>query len=740
MKPRIICCAIFVFAGMLNAAEGDYEKGEAAYLQGAYQTAEVFFQNMLKENPQHARVPDAMFYLIKIYEHRENIPALLGWVERFLTDCSYDNRRQDVFTLTIERLLERNAYALACDFLHEYDFFVMDQKLLEEIGFGLVQENNLRLADSVLARCAPSDTVNILRARLAETRDERRYFYELVGGEKGRLYIIEMLLASGDTVQAFDVFRAVDRGSIHDDMLFRFARIALLFDEPYFATILDRLGQEPAYRQKTLLLRALHAGELNRSLIPHDVQECSLLVATMKRGKIEREDFSGMLGGDTISLDSIVNMKSQYGSHFMLDSLHAEKLIALGDTAGALRVIAPYIRYANTTGYARTIRGMDYYNNRDYQKAATHFLLAQVSRPRLQFMLARSLNYLGMDAAYLYEQVLKSMPDTILLSAATAELITIQFARGEYDRVIEHDPEMVRQDTGSVRKYIYSLARRGQREKADMWCSECSMTPDDKQSDYYGEYLIEAKNFKRARAYYDSLVEASAGSSLFLYNWALVPFMQGDLDTAQARFLYYLNRFPGADECYRAAFKLATILYLEEQFDSAASLYGIASEDETLSRDALQNQLICYKKSGSWFKVVKTGMEILAMNLHDDEHETRFEIGYAWLRAGRPERAIEHLLMSVRTNPTPEYYYWLAEAYLAKADFSRALYFYQRIVHEFPRDEMWTPTAQYKTGIVLEFMDAHDEAKAVYRTIIKTRGAADTWGVEALRRIEYLEQ
>ena len=742
MRYYILLFTVFIFASVLGAVEGDFDRGEAAYGQGAYRSAEVFFQAFLRDDPLDTHIPEAMFYLVKIHELRGDLPAFLSWAQRFLDECEYDNRRQDVFTSIIQKLKQRGAYTLACDYLQRYDFFVIDQETLEGIGFGLIEENEPRLADSVFALCVPSDTVHVLRARLADTEGERRQFYELVSGAKGRLYIIEMLLAIGDTVEAFDIFRMVDKASIQDDLLVRYAAVALLFDDALFSAIMDRLGDMPQYRQKMLLIRALQTGELDRTLTPRDAQECSLLVASLKRPRVMREDFSDLLGTDTVSLDSIIRLKSQYGSHFVLDSLHAVKLLAGGDTTGASRVLSPYVRYVNTSRYVRIVQGMASYSDHDYRRAATHFIVAQVREPHMQFMLAQSLQKLGIDASYLYDMVL-SAQDTVLVIAAIKKLIPIRFAQEEYDRVIAYDPAWFFEgpgDTAILRQYIHSLARRGERERAEMLYSDYELDRDDDYVDYYGEYLIETKNFKKARIYYDSLVEVTNRAANFLYNWALVPFMQGAVDTAQARFTLLLERYPDSDDHHRAAFKLATMLYLEEQFDSAAFFYGIAREDSTLARDALRNQLICYKKAGSWYQVVKTGMEILSAGLYEQEHETRFEIGYAWLRAGRPERAVEHLLTAARAHSSPEYYYWLAEAYLAKAAFGRALYFYRTIMSAFPRDEMWTPTAWYKTGIVLEFMDAEDEAKAVYRHIIKTRGAGDTWGTEAQRRIDYLEQ
>jgi TolA-binding protein len=99
---------------------------------------------------------------------------------------------------------------------------------------------------------------------------------------------------------------------------------------------------------------------------------------------------------------------------------------------------------------------------------------------------------------------------------------------------------------------------------------------------------------------------------------------------------------------------------------------------------------------------------------------------------------VQYIKKAADAEPSPEYYFWLGEAYLTKADFVRALYQYKKIVEVFPRDEMWTPTAEFKVGIVLEFMDEIEEAKDVYTSMIKKRGAGDTWAVEAQRRLDEL--
>ena len=62
---------------------------------------------------------------------------------------------------------------------------------------------------------------------------------------------------------------------------------------------------------------------------------------------------------------------------------------------------------------------------------------------------------------------------------------------------------------------------------------------------------------------------------------------------------------------YNAFFKVATINYLQGDYDTAGYYYGLSSKDSTLQYDALQNQLICYKKVENWIKIVDTGKKIL---------------------------------------------------------------------------------------------------------------------------------
>lgn len=116
-----------------------------------------------------------------------------------------------------------------------------------------------------------------------------------------------------------------------------------------------------------------------------------------------------------------------------------------------------------------------------------------------------------------------------------------------------------------------------------------------------------------------------------------------------------------------------------------------------------------------------------------------FEIGYAWLRLGVAATALDYLNAACREDPAAEHHYWLAETYLGKGDFLRALYHYEAIKRLYPDDKMWTPTAEFKSGLALEFLGATGEAIRVYQALIKRRGTADVWGSEAQQRLEGLQ-
>jgi tetratricopeptide (TPR) repeat protein len=489
----------------------------------------------------------------------------------------------------------------------------------------------------------------------------------------------------------------------------------------------------------------LETGRLDYQELPLDEDESSLLALYVRRDTVSRRrpeqiNIDSLLA-DSLARANISRVRHETKSYF-LDSVYTDMLLRDGRFRDAYGVAKPYLAYHNTVRFARMVRALFLYQDGKHARAARDIVLSRTRAPQWLFLLANSLRLLGREADYLYEDVIKMSSDSALIHRAQRELVRIHYDRGAYADVVKFGFEIARNDTQLVELYAYSLAREGNYSEAVSIFEQYFQNVDYDLKNYYGEFLIEKKKYSSAQAHYDSIVmekQRNVPVSLY-YNWALIPFLQGNIDTAMARFQYLRRASPRSAEVFQVFFKIATLYYAQQEFDSAAHYYGLASEDDSLRVDALQNQLVCFKKSSRWADVIDVGNRLLEYAVEEEKHSIMFELGYAFLRSGIIRQAVEFLKTAAILKPSQEYYYWLAETYLGKGNFVRALYYYQKTIDAFPEDDMWTPTAWYKTGIVLEFLGEYNDARDVYEQITRKRGRSDTWSIEAQKRIEALDK
>ncbi len=738
----LLVWCIFIF----GTGTDDFINGEKAFNKNEYRLAEIYFSHLLADEPYDEHVPDAVYYLAKIHGAQGNFIDMITQANRFLEDFKYDIRGKEIFNLVLTQLDRAKAYCLALEYIKRYDYLIDDLQILERIGNGLFEQNRLMLADYIFSLCPQTDTIKIVRAAAVIDNTEKKQYYESIGGVKGKLYLIEHYLEIGDTIEAYVVYKLVNGSEVSDTELYRYSKVSRLFDEDEFIRAIKQLVKLEGFFNKSHLLNALNTGHYRLAngiyhqakKIPFDQEECVLLTEYVFQDTISRKppDFIH----DSLSEDQILLLREETKSYF-LDSLYAEKLIGSGETRKALTVILPYIFYSNTKDFVRTVRGQYYYEMKEYETTANEIILSRSREPGMLFILADALKNLDRKYDFLLAEILNTSKDSVLLHRSVRELIIVHFANGEYDDVANYEFEAVQGDTTLMKIFLYSLARTGRKEEADSLFNQFFIGSNYELINSYGEFLINKKKYQKARNYYDSIIHSTEDNlpDRLYYNWALIPFLQGKVDTALYRFQLFFDDLK-KDEIYaKTSFKIATIKYLNHEFDSAAYYYSLASKDDALRLDALQNQLICYKKYGNWPLVIETGRKILPLTSGDEEVEMQFEIGYGFLRSGHTREAVDYLTNAAKSKPSPAFYYWLAEAYVAKGDFSRALYQYLRIVDLFPADEMWTPTAEYKTGIAFELMEEFEEAKKVYNGIIRRRGAQDTWGIEAQKRLEIID-
>jgi TolA-binding protein len=743
--PNLWVIINVVVAGIVIGWSDDFTIAEQEYEKGRFSTAEVFFKAVLQDTAYSTDMPDAAYYLTRIYKSGNDIVGYIDGVNFFLTHFAYDQRCTVLLQELLVELCEQGAYRTAYHYMHRYDHLVTDLDMLIRIGIGLYAQNDMQRAGQVLRQCSLQDTVLILLASLTDDRNELYNLYARVRGVKGTIYTVETMLEDGDTISAFDLYQTIDGDIEPDHLLYRYALLGLLFDKERMEKALQGLEDNPEFRARVGYMRAMITGNMAMCSVPSDQEECQLyaqcIQATHYACTLPDSAAIDSIDFDSLEISEVERLRSMYPGCFIFDSLYCEVLLRSNMVDSAFSVVQPYLGYMNTQRFVRFIRGIQEFHHRDYAGALKDILLSQNNEIRAEYILGRASVMYGRDAFDHYETVLSAKMDSTFQVKTQREYMQVLYEHERYREIIALPYEIVTDDDSLLQIYIYSLAHNGQVEKADSLAKVRSNSVDPIQVDHYGQYLIANKAFNTARFLYDSLygVVDEPLPPAVQYNWALVPLLQGQVDTALFRFKQVMDRIQPGRPYYLSTFKCATIHYLKENFDSAAYYYGIAKADDSLKVDALQNQMICYKKAAEWKGVMVSAEELLSY-IHDDSiADIYFEYGYAQLRYGDFREAIDNFHAALRVFSSPEYHFWLAETFLARGSFERALYHYRTIMDQFPKDEMWTPTAWYKVGITLEFMDELEEARSLYHDIIKKRGASDTWGVEAQKRLDILQ-
>jgi TolA-binding protein len=728
------------------ASDAPYEHARDAYNRGDYAVARIYCENLLDDSENRQYFPDALYYLARIHLQKDDFVEFLSSASRFLQSYSYDSRASEIFTLLLKRLLENRAYRVAVQYVEKYEFLLNDVTVMESLGQGLIQQGELAMADYALSFCAPSDKIKIMRARTNEDYHARDEIFRSLQGPNRDLYVMENYLHMGDTVGAYLTFRNVNAKGFADEDLYRYAKITLLFAPENTKQYADRLKRTKGFEHKSRLLDFVAGQRALGDFMPQDREEVELFLQvctmdTVSKSPPDEVSLDSILRDATDTLAQIGELRRRHRGNYYLDSLYCQEMIKRGDYNEAAKIVSVYVGYRNTRPYVLKTIGYSQYANKDFESAAKNIILSNARSPYPVYILAECLRATGHSIPDLYTRVMAQTTDSTLHDKALRAYLLDRYDAEDYDEIRSVPLTALKNDTALIRVHARSLARCGALALADSIFRAYFTDSDYELFDLYGEYLFSEKQYRNAMAYYDSVIGGESGSPHegIHYNWALAAFYNNDMDTALYRFRYYTEHFKKGRHFHDAIFKIATINYLHDNYDSAAYYYGLAGEDKDLMVDAYQNQLISYKKAGNWPMVISTGRKMLRV-FDKEDSDVRFEIGYASLRAGKVNDAIDNLQIASRLGSDPGYYYWLGEAYLGKGDFTRAFHSYQRIADLFSGDEMWAPTARYKTGIVLELLDEMDAAREVYRKIVKERGVNDPIGAEADARLKLMSK
>ncbi|MGB9719980.1 MAG: tetratricopeptide repeat protein [bacterium] len=716
------------------------------YEKGNYRTAQVLLENFVNENPDDTLVPEATHYLLKIYDQKNDFTKFFATANRYLESFKYDRRRGDIFNLLLNKLVNTNSFFLAFAYLRKYDYLPVNDALISLIVLNLGTQGFC--LDELLQLYPEYDSLKILKALSLENLKDRHEIFKTIKNIKGKLYIIENYLASEDTVSAFNEYRTVKLEEIPADMLYQWAQISLVLNPSDLANIISHMQIYPFMKEKIKILNIFVTNELPDDINIQDKKDIDVIQKFIRTHHIDSNrlflpesiNIDSILTDTTKAEDILVFFRENSPRNFCLDSIYCTLLLKKQRYSDAYDVIKEYLEYPETKHYARMVRALKCFGEKDYKSALNDFIFISNKDQFSKVVYAECLQYTNHDPSTIYEELLGSCSDSLLRQRILSNYISHKFQNYEYSAIAKLDQKEFSGDSHLVKLYLLSLVHNGKREYAKTQYVKLNGQLD---LDFYiaeVQYLIESKNWKRANFILDSLLNIPAykNNEILNYNACLVPFRSEDYTLAETRLAKFCKKFKSSKYYYQALFKLGTLKYLRQEFDSAAYYYGLASNDSSLYIEATQNQLLACKKAEKWQDVIQIGKKLADISSDSIKAEFHFEIGYAFLRRGMVDNAIVHLKMATALNSLVDYHYWLGEAYLTKGDFARALYQYEKIVNNFKKDEMWYPTAFFKIGLSLEMLNEIQEAKKIYTTLLKERGAADVWGSEAKKRLELL--
>lgn len=737
-------CLIF---SVIPEPVDDFSIALQNYEQGKYYLAQIFFEQFVNNNPYDTLVPQASYYLLKIYDQNNDLMKFFKRANIYLDFLKYDKKREEIFNLLIKKLVEQNAFYLAYNYIQKYDYIPVDTILLNKIMLPLCTQTIF--IDKFLQIFPENESLKILKALSIKDLNKRTEIFQTIKKPKGSLYLIENNLLIGDTVSAWEEYQSIKLTEINENILYQWAMFSLIFSEADLKKIISRLETYPQLKEKKKFLNMFIEKKFPDSIF---IQQEEDLKFVQKFFNTHHIDSAQLFLPEDINIDSITSdtlniennlstLRQQFKQNYKLDSIYCEHLIKKQAYAKAYNVAKDYLLYSETRNFSRMIRALKYYAENNYQMALNDLVFCLNDKPHIKFVYGECLKQTGRNPAPIYEELIASCHDSLIRKQSLSEYIKYKYNKHDYPAITKIAFQEISYDTNLAKLYLLSLVRIGKTTKAETLYQKIFGNLD---LDFYIawiDYLTENKLWKKARMLVDTLIKIPdyQNNQTINYNIALVAFCTENYAYAETCFYNFINRFKNSKHYYPALFKLGTLKYLKQNFDSAAYYYELAAKDSMLRIEALQNQLISLKKSERWQELIEVGQRFIGICPDSMKPDCYFEIGYACLRTGLINEAIKNLKTAVGLKSYINYHYWLGEAYLSKGDFQRALCQYQNIIYNFKKDEMWYPTVLFKTGLALEMLDKIEEAKIIYQQILKERGKEDIWGTEAKKRLELLK-
>jgi len=307
------------------------------------------------------------------------------------------------------------------------------------------------------------------------------------------------------------------------------------------------------------------------------------------------------------------------------------------------------------------------------------------------------------------------------------------------------------EDTLILAKLVTALYRSGEIRKADsLWLRLDIMSATDQSPLLLGKvaYLLNSGRIQEADSVLAALsnVRALWQNENFVYYSGVAAARQGRQEDAMDILKGFVFDFPRSELLSAVYFKLGSLFYMQQEFDSSASYYRHTLTAPDLRALALENLGKMARSQKEWDKALEY-FEILAEESTSSEERGKWymELGVTAYYALKFSQSITYFERAVPlvTEERPRLLYWTARSYAAFADperLERAVALFLQCHEEFPQDQ-WGLECWLQAGEGYVQLDRPEDARVVFSAILAERGENDPegFGIRANEALEKLQ-
>ncbi len=267
---------------------------------------------------------------------------------------------------------------------------------------------------------------------------------------------------------------------------------------------------------------------------------------------------------------------------------------------------------------------------------------------------------------------------------------------------------------------------------------------------YFGEtYYLKKKNLKKARNYFDKIVENYKDSNWIdntLYMIGNIHNSNNSFKKAEKTYKDIIEKYPTTDLITKIQLSLGELYYKQGSFKKAID-YFKKSYNNSNNLNTYYNIGLAYKKLKKYQEAEKVFRTIAQKDLDTDLYYNAY-INYAYvlIDQNKLNEAIDTLETLIDTAPLKynlEIQFHIGDCYFKKRKYKKAIREYLKVKYYYNKKNesnfQWLITSLFKAGKTYEIMNKFNKAINLYKHITDITGKNTTYYKTAINRIEQLK-